>query len=341
MVKSYIVGVFVLELASLVLGQQSLWGQCGGTGWTGPTQCVSGACCQVQNPYYSQCIQGNCSPASSTSSTKTTATSVSTTTSARPSGTSLSSGCGKTLSLHSGTYTTTVSGQQRQYTLTLPQNYSPNKAYQLIFGYHWLSGTMQDVVSGSYYGIQPLAGDNAIFVAPQGLNNGWGNTNGDDITFTDQMLSTLENALCIDQTQIYSMGWSYGGAMSYALACARPNVFRAVAVMSGANLSGCSPGTQPVAYYAQHGVSDSVLPFSLGEGIRDTFVKDNHCTPTNPPAPAAGSGTHIKTEYSGCDSGHPVWWVAFDGPHEPLATDAGTSSSWTPGQIWSFFSLFH
>jgi poly(3-hydroxybutyrate) depolymerase len=234
-----------------------------------------------------------------------------------------------------------VSGQQRQYTLTLPQNYSPNKAYQLIFGYHWLSGTMQDVVSGSYYGIQPLAGDNAIFVAPQGLNNGWGNTNGDDITFTDQMLSTLENALCIDQTQIYSMGWSYGGAMSYALACARPNVFRAVAVMSGANLSGCSPGTQPVAYYAQHGVSDSVLPFSLGEGIRDTFVKDNHCTPTNPPAPAAGSGTHIKTEYSGCDSGHPVWWVAFDGPHEPLATDAGTSSSWTPGQIWSFFSLFH
>lgn len=251
-----------------------------------------------------------------------------------------SSGCGKALTLHSGTYTTTVNGKQRQYTLTLPQGYNPSEPYKLMFGYHWLGGTMQNVVSGSYYGIEPLAGNSAVFVAPQGLNNGWANSGGEDITFTDQMLSTLENALCIDKTQVYSMGWSYGGAMSYALACARPDVFRAVAVMSGANLSGCSPGSQPVAYYAQHGVSDSVLPFTLGEQIRDTFVKDNGCTATNPPAPAAGSGTHIKTEYSGCSSGHPVWWVAFDGPHEPLATDAGASSSWTPGQIWSFFSQF-
>lgn len=252
----------------------------------------------------------------------------------------ISSGCGKALTLHSGTYTTTVNGKQRQYTLTIPQGYNPSEPYKLMFGYHWLGGTMQDVVSGSYYGIEPLAGNSAVFVAPQGLNNGWANSGGEDITFTDQMLSTLENALCIDKTQVYSMGWSYGGAMSYALACARPDVFRAVAVMSGANLSGCSPGSQPVAYYAQHGVSDSVLPFTLGEQIRDTFVKDNACTATNPPAPAAGSGTHIKTEYSGCSSGHPVWWVAFDGPHEPLATDAGASSSWTPGQIWSFFSQF-
>ncbi|KAH8799158.1 hypothetical protein F5884DRAFT_812964 [Xylogone sp. PMI_703] len=199
---------------------------------------------------------------------------------------------------------------------------------------------MQDVVSGNYYSLQPLANNNVIFVAPQGLSNGWANTNGNDITFIDNILSTLKSALCIDETQIYSTGWSYGGAMSYALACARPNVFRAVAVMSGANLSGCSPGTQPVAYYAQHGVSDNVLPFSLGGQIRDTFVKDNGCSPQNPPAPAAGSDTHIKTVYNGCSSGYPVWWIAFDGPHEPLATDAGAGSSWTPGQIWSFFSQF-
>ncbi|GAB1214371.1 hypothetical protein ATERTT37_003533 [Aspergillus terreus] len=218
--------------------------------------------------------------------------------------------------------------------------YDSSRPYKLIFGYHWLSGTMQNVVSGNYYGVQPLAGNSAIFVAPQGKNNGWANSGGEDITFTDQMLSTLQGDLCIDKTQIYSMGWSYGGSMSYALACARPNVFRGVAVMSGANLSGCSPGTQPVAYYAQHGVSDTVLSISLGRQIRDTFVKDNGCTAQNPPEPAAGSGTHIKTVYSGCSSGHPVWWIPFDGPHEPLATDSGASSSWTPGQIWDFISQF-
>lgn len=32
------------------------WGQCGGSGWSGPTTCVSPYTCQVVNPYYSQCV---------------------------------------------------------------------------------------------------------------------------------------------------------------------------------------------------------------------------------------------------------------------------------------------
>ncbi|KAG5973265.1 hypothetical protein E4U55_000621 [Claviceps digitariae] len=35
---------------------QSLYGQCGGIGWTGPTACASGSTCKVQNPWYSQCV---------------------------------------------------------------------------------------------------------------------------------------------------------------------------------------------------------------------------------------------------------------------------------------------
>ncbi|KAK7443526.1 hypothetical protein VKT23_015699 [Stygiomarasmius scandens] len=34
------------------------YGQCGGIGWTGPTECPSGWGCSVVNPYYSQCLQG-------------------------------------------------------------------------------------------------------------------------------------------------------------------------------------------------------------------------------------------------------------------------------------------
>lgn len=34
----------------------SEWGQCGGEGWTGPTTCQSPYTCQVQNPWYSQCL---------------------------------------------------------------------------------------------------------------------------------------------------------------------------------------------------------------------------------------------------------------------------------------------
>ncbi|KAI5475079.1 hypothetical protein MNV49_001955 [Pseudohyphozyma bogoriensis] len=50
----------------------ALYYQCGGTNFTGPTCCESGATCVVQNPYYSQCV------ASSTSSTSAAAASSST-----------------------------------------------------------------------------------------------------------------------------------------------------------------------------------------------------------------------------------------------------------------------
>lgn len=34
---------------------QTLYGQCGGSGWTGPTSCAAGTC-TVYNAYYAQCL---------------------------------------------------------------------------------------------------------------------------------------------------------------------------------------------------------------------------------------------------------------------------------------------
>ena len=85
-----------------------------------------------------------------------------------------------------------------------------------------------------------------------------------------------------------------------------------------ANLSGCSGGTQPIAYIGLHGIRDNVLPISSGRSLRDTFVRNNGCTAQNPPEPAHGSLTHIVTAYSGCRAGYPVVWAAFDGAgHDP------------------------
>ena len=39
--------------------------------------------------------------------------------------------------------------------------------------------------------------------------------------------------------------------------------------------------------------------------MRDRFVKNNGCTAQTPKEPTAGSGTHIKTKYEGCDK-YPV-----------------------------------
>jgi len=260
-------------------------------------------------------------------------------------------GCGQAPTLTSGTKTIQSSGQTRTYILDIPTNYDRNHAYRLIFGLHWLNGTANDVATGgsdgavfAFYGQKQLSNNSTIFVAPQGINNGWSNTNGQDVTLVDNILNLVESGLCVDTTQVYSMGWSFGGAMSFALACARPTVFRAVVVYSGANLSGCSGGTQPVAYYGIHGIHDSVLNISNGRTLRDTFVRNNGCTAQTPREPTQGSLTHITTVYSGCRAGFPVQWSAFDGDHTPSPVDGSTTTSgartWTSGEVNRFLAQF-
>ncbi|WP_212846113.1 ricin-type beta-trefoil lectin domain protein [Catellatospora sp. IY07-71] len=260
-------------------------------------------------------------------------------------------GCGKAPTLRSGTNTIQSSGQSRSFILRIPDGYNNTRPYRLIFAYHWRGGTMNDVSSGgtsgtawSYYGMQQQSDNSAILVAPQGNGNGWANSNGTDVVFTDDMIRVIENDLCVDTTQRFAMGFSYGGGMSYALACARASVFRAVVVYAGAQLSGCSGGTQPIAYFGIHGISDNVLNISQGRGLRDTFLRNNGCAAQNAPEPAPGSGRHITTTYS-CRAGYPVQWAAFDGGHGPAPVEGCSGCedgvrTWSKAEAWRFLSQF-
>jgi poly(3-hydroxybutyrate) depolymerase len=267
--------------------------------------------------------------------------------SAQPGG-AASAGCGTNPTLTSGTHTIQSSGDNRSFILKIPNGYDNNFPHRLIFGLHWWGGTAGDVASGgsdgsvyAHYGLEALANGTAIFVAPQGIGNGWANPGGEDVIFFDDMIRLIEADLCVDQTQRFSLGFSWGGAMSYALACARPTEFRAIAAIAAPGLiSGCSGGTQPVAYLGIHGISDNI---ASGRSLRDRFVNNNGCTPQNPPEPAPGSRTHITTAYSGCQDGFPVVWAAFDGGHQqgPVDGCAGCESganSWVKQTVWTFFT---
>ena len=259
----------------------------------------------------------------------------------------LSDGCGATPALHSGT--NTVVNGSRSYILRIPDNYDAGHPYRLILAYHWMGGTAEQVASGTgatespFYGLWDLAANSTIFVAPvslvSGKSAGWPNTGGQDVAFTDAILAQVEAGLCIDTSRIFANGFSYGAGMSYAVACARPDVFRAVALYSGAELSGCAGGTTPVGFYSSHGVGDTVLDIDQGRSLRDHFVHVNGLVPQDPAEPAAGSGAHVCTSYQG-GSGHPVEWCAFDGGHNPNPHDSGQATSWNPPQAWAFISQF-
>jgi poly(3-hydroxybutyrate) depolymerase len=199
------------------------------------------------------------------------------------SGSVASLGCGKSSTLKNGTQSITSSGQNRSFMIRVPENYDKDHPYWLIFGFHWVGGTANDVDSGgtsgytwSYYGLRELAdkstASRAIFVAPQGISNGWGNSNNQDVVLTDDIIKLVEGDLCVDTKHVFSTGFSYGGGMTKALGCQRPNVFRAIAVYSGADFlsGGCdSSSTSPIAYIGLHSVNDGTNSYASGEAIRD------------------------------------------------------------------------
>jgi len=257
-----------------------------------------------------------------------------------------SAGCGKTPTITSKVYTMTVNGKQRQYYVKVPQGYNKDKPHRLVFSWHQRGASMQKNINGEdtnhggalpFYGLPPLANETAIFVSPDGIGGGWSNSGGEDVTFFDQMVKVVEADLCVDTGLRFSTGFSFGGGMSFALACARPEMLRAVAILSGAQLSGCSGGTKPVAYYAQHGTSDSVLNVAMGRQLRDRFVKNNGCTPlASEPQPGQNS---VKTDYKGCKEGYPVEWVIHKGDHNPSQRDG--NDLFAPHNTWTFFSQFN
>ncbi len=262
-----------------------------------------------------------------------------------------SPGCGKTPTMANG------AGKigSRNFMLRIPTGYDNKHPYPLVFAFHWQGGTMGDVDGGgssgytwSYYGLREKADNSTdhkmIFVAPDG-NGGWPNSGGADLKFVDDLYKQITEDLCVDTTRVFSMGFSYGGGMTYEIACARAKTFRAAAVYAGAQLSGCDGGKDPIAYIGFHSVSDPKCGYSGGEGLRNTFVTNNGCTAQTPPKPSGA--THICTKYTGCKAGYPVEWCAFDGAgHSPAPVDGqnndsgGGDKTWTKAEAWNFFTQF-
>ncbi|KAJ7230140.1 lipolytic enzyme [Mycena pura] len=80
--------------ARLAYAQSPEWGQCGGMEWTGPTTCVSGTVCVVQNPFYSQCLPGpdTTPPSTTTVTTPKASSTTATQTTSAPTSTSTTTG---------------------------------------------------------------------------------------------------------------------------------------------------------------------------------------------------------------------------------------------------------
>jgi poly(3-hydroxybutyrate) depolymerase len=226
------------------------------------------------------------------------------------------------------------------YYIDMPANYDQNRAYPVVFQYHPLGGTGQG--ARTMYRVRPAFMD-AIYVSPDGSDNGFPNQGGEDEAVTRAIMETIEANVCVDRARYFATGFSYGGSMSYTAACNMSDKFRAVDAMAGAPISGAActrtEPERPVAVLGIHGEEDTALPITLAEPIIETWIEKNGCTSQTAPSSlldsiCATAESALPTgSYQGCMEGYPVIWCPMPGrPHEiPM---------WSGAAIAEFFMQF-
>lgn len=235
-----------------------------------------------------------------------------------------------------------VDGMARPYTLVLPRNYNPMRAYPVIIGF---GGWQHDAgTTRSYQQLERAAGDRAIVVYPQGMDSAWGGAPyartslGSDIRFVRAVVDNVGSMHKIDRKRIYAAGMSNGGGMAAALACHAPDLVAGVASVSGAyynpTVTSCAPGS--VSTLIMHADNDGIVlfdggvrhgaPYRSAAGVFADFGRRNRCDMNKVATHQAGN-TAISVP-AGCAA------------RTELRKVAGGGHTWFPGatdQVVRFF----
>jgi polyhydroxybutyrate depolymerase len=237
-----------------------------------------------------------------------------------------SPGCTAAESLADGEQTLMLDGYDRRYILRLPQGYSTEKPWPLIFALHGNGGDpgYWDEMGGDR-DIRTAFADEAIIVIPEAIDNQWRDYNADpstwperielELNYFDTIYDAVRNQLCIDDENVFSMGFSGGGSFSGVLGCRRDYI-RAIAV-----------GGSVIYFEADQCVSTPAAWITIGDGeltaareeFRDFFRDLAGCSATSTAGEPEGC-----VDYDGCTPNTPVTFCSHPADHvwPSIGTDA-------------------
>jgi poly(3-hydroxybutyrate) depolymerase len=259
-------------------------------------------------------------------------------------------------------------GKDRLVILDVPADYDPAKPYRLIFSWRQMGGSDTGNATGlhpagdgpnfdaehyAYFGLRREAlnaKQPAIFVAPDTDPAGslW-DYNKDNVYFDDLLKLVTEN-LCIDESRVFTTGFSFGAMMSYGLSNGKASKLRAAVTMAPSQF-GPNTASGPIAYMSTTGMDDGTCTWgndtSGGKGCVMTHAKANGCTiPSTFPTAKKGGKKYECYDFEGCKAGYPVKVCTFDGGHTPSSIDDGSSTgddglkAFIPPIAWKFMAQF-
>lgn len=245
-----------------------------------------------------------------------------------------SAGCIDGAGLAEGEHTFMLEERERRYILRLPNGYDGSRAWPLVFALHGNGGSAGywDSTSGDR-NIRGVLEDEAILVVAEAIGGNWRDYDADrstwpariesELLYFEEILSQVRADLCIDDNEIFSMGFSGGGSFSGVLGCRRDDI-RAIAV-----------GGSVIYFDEENCVGTPAAWITIGTGelsdsreaYRDFFRDRAGCDSMSvdtEPAPCVA--------YEACESQTPVHYCQHPDGH--IWPDFGSQA------MWDFFAQF-
>ena len=187
------------------------------------------------------------------------------------------------------------------YRIYVPFNYTPEKSYPLVLGFHGAGHRGNDNDSHLLFIDQVMKNpalemDEAIIIYPQcpaeqrWVNSHWGQGSYDldtvgetvELKAVMELVEQLQQTYSIDKTRIYSVGYSMGGYATWNLLQNHPDVFAAGIAMCGAGDPSKASLIKDIPVWAIHGVLDPTVPVSgsrdMAAAMEAVGAKDFHYT---------------------------------------------------------------
>lgn len=200
-----------------------------------------------------------------------------------------------------------LAGMGRPAKVFVPQTFDNTRSVPLVVALHGYGGDRDNVPN--YFSLARNVDDkDFVLIAPDGNKDLLGsqfwnatdaccdgfNNNPDDHGYIRGLIQEAKQRFNIDAGQVYVVGYSNGGFMSYRMACDSADLVTGIFTLAGAtykNAMDCNP-SQPVAVFQLHGTADQTIKYNGGNAY-----------PGGAQHPGAVETVEHWAAYNGCDPG--------------------------------------